>query len=156
MSARLQAELKQKKSFGSLEEVVYLNVLLTAERLMRGEVDALKAADLSFAQYNVLRILRGAGSEGLSCREISERMIHRDPDITRLLDRLEARGQISRSRVETDRRVIIARITDEGLSILAGLDEPINEIHRGQLKHLSRGQLKALSDLLELARNPVG
>jgi len=156
MSARLQAELKQKKSFGSLEEVVYLNVLLTAERLMRGEVDALKAADLSFAQYNVLRILRGAGSEGLSCREISERMIHRDPDITRLLDRLEARGQISRSRVETDRRVIIARITDEGLSILAGLDEPINEIHRSQLKHLSRGQLKALSDLLELARNPVG
>jgi DNA-binding MarR family transcriptional regulator len=156
MSARLQAELKQKKSFGSLEEVVYLNVLLTAERLMRGEVDALKAADLSFAQYNVLRILRGAGSEGLSCREISERMIHRDPDITRLLDRLEARGQISRSRVETDRRVIIARITDEGLSILAGLDEPINEIHRKQLKHLSRGQLKALSDLLELARNPVG
>jgi DNA-binding MarR family transcriptional regulator len=156
MSARLQADLKQKKSFGSLEEVVYLNVLLTAEHLMRGEVDALKAADLSFAQYNVLRILRGAGGEGLSCREISERMIHRDPDITRLLDRLEARGLISRSRVETDRRVIMARATDEGISVLAGLDEPINGIHQRQLKHLSRGQLKALSDLLELARNPEG
>jgi len=156
MSSRLQTELKQKKPFGSLEEVVYLNVLLTAERLMRGEVDALKTADLSFAQYNVLRILRGARDEGLSCREISERMIHRDPDITRLLDRLEARGLISRSRIETDRRVIIARITDEGLRVLAGLDEPINNIHHRQLKHLSRNQLKTLSDLLELARNPEG
>jgi DNA-binding MarR family transcriptional regulator len=156
MSSRLQTELKQKKPFGSLEEVVYLNVLLTAERLMRGEVDALKTADLSFAQYNVLRILRGARDEGLSCREISERMIHRDPDITRLLDRLEARGLISRSRIETDRRVIIARVTDEGLRVLAGLDEPINNIHHRQLKHLSRNQLKTLSDLLELARNPEG
>ena len=156
MSSRLQTELKQKKPFGSLEEVVYLNVLLTAERLMRGEVDALKTSDLSFAQYNVLRILRGARDEGLSCREISERMIHRDPDITRLLDRLEARGLISRSRIETDRRVIIARVTDEGLRVLSGLDEPINNIHHRQLKHLSRNQLKTLSDLLELARNPEG
>ena len=147
-------ELKQKKPFGSLEEVVYINVLLTAERLMRGEVDVLRMADLSFAQYNVLRILRGAGDEGLSCKEISERMIHRDPDITRLLDRLEARGLISRSRVETDRRVIMARVTDEGLKILAGLDEPIKDIHHRQLKHLSQDQLEALSDLLELARNP--
>lgn len=156
MKSRLQTELKQKKPPGSLEEAVYLNALLTAERLMRGEVDALKTADLSFAQYNVLRILRGAGDEGLSCREISERMIRRDPDITRLLDRLEARGLLSRSRVETDRRVVMARVTDEGLRVLAGLDGPINDALRGQLKHMSRKQLKTLSDLLELARTPEG
>jgi len=98
-------------------------------------------------QYNVLRILRGA-ADGLPCGEISNRMITRDPDITRLLDRLEKRGFISRSRESKDRRTVTARLTSEGYSLLARLDEPVQDTHRQQLGHLSDKRLRELSDLL--------
>ncbi|MFN2452716.1 MAG: MarR family winged helix-turn-helix transcriptional regulator [Pyrinomonadaceae bacterium] len=109
----------------------------------------LKQADLTPTQYNVLRILRGAGREGISCREISERMVTKDSDITRLLDRLETGNLISRERETKDRRVIIARITDGGLRLLATLDKPIAECHRRQLGHLEEKQLASLSKLLK-------
>ena len=103
-------------------------------------------------QYNVLRILRGA-PEGCTCGEIAKRMITREPDITRLLDRLEKRGLISRCRQTDDRRVVLTRITPEGLELLAGLDEPVQTAHRSQLGHLGRERLRTLVDLLRACRS---
>ena len=112
----------------------------------------LKTEDLSATQYNVLRILRGA-PDGLPCGEIANRMITRDPDITRLLDRLEKRGLISRCRESKDRRMVTARITTEGSKLLTRLDEPVREAHRKQLGHLGRERLRALTELLRAFRS---
>ena len=113
----------------------------------------LKARNLSPTQYNVLRILRGAGAgDGLPCGEIADRMITRDPDITRLLDRMEKRHLVSRCRDDRDRRVVYARITASGTQLLAELDPVIDEAHREQLGHLGQEKLKQLVDLLEQAR----
>jgi DNA-binding MarR family transcriptional regulator len=118
MARPLQEEIRQQKPFVSLEQEAVLNVLRTADVLQQRLAAALKPFKLSHSQYNVLRILRGAGPKGLACREISERMITRDPDITRLLDRLEARGLLTRTRAQKDRRVVTARITSEGQRLL--------------------------------------
>ena len=139
----------------SSEEAAFLDLLRTTDMLSRGLVAILKPEDLSSTQYNVLRILRGA-PEGLPCGEIAKRMITRDPDITRLLDRLEKRGLISRSREARDRRTVMARITGAGLKLLARLDEPIQEAHRKQLGHLGPGRLRLLTDLLREARSQLG
>jgi DNA-binding MarR family transcriptional regulator len=122
--------------------------------LSRSLVGILKAEDLSANQYNVLRILRGA-HDALPCGEIASRMITRDPDITRLLDRLEKRGLISRCRETKDRRVVMAKITPEGLKLLSGLDEPVEDAHRKRLGHLGRERLRTLTELLEAARAAV-
>jgi DNA-binding MarR family transcriptional regulator len=143
------------KAVPSLEEAVTLDLFRTADLLARGTVRVLKAEDLSPNQYNVLRILRGA-PEGLPCGEIGNRMITRDPDITRLLDRLEKRGLIFRTRDEKDRRTVMGRITAEGLKMLARLDGPIQETHRAQIGHLGRERLRTLSDLLRDCRNRAG
>jgi DNA-binding MarR family transcriptional regulator len=156
MIARLQGEIKQQKPFESLEQEALLNVLRTADALMQRLSAVLKPFKLSHSQYNVLRILRGAGPDGLACREIAERMVTRDPDITRLLDRLETRGLVRRTRDEKDRRVIMARITPEGLRILAQLDEPIEDLDRRQLTHLGKQRLQMLIQLLELVRERKG
>ena len=129
-------------------------MLRTTDMLSRGLVHILKAEDLSSTQYNVLRILRGA-PEGLPCGEIASRMITRDPDITRLLDRLEKRGLISRCRETKDRRMVMARIAPQGLKLLSRLDEPIQQGHRKQLGHLGRDRLRALVELLQAARSEV-
>jgi DNA-binding MarR family transcriptional regulator len=139
----------------SSEEAAFLDLLRTTDMLSRGLVAILKPEDLSSTQYNVLRILRGA-PEGLPCGEIAKRMITRDPDITRLLDRLEKRGLISRSREARDRRTVMARITGAGLKLLARFDEPIQEAHRKQLGHLGRERLRLLTDLLREARSQLG
>ena len=112
----------------------------------------LKTEELSEKQYNVLRILRGS-PEGLACSEIGNRMITRDPDITRLLDRLEKRTLISRCRETKDRRTVVTTITPRGLKVLERLDEPIQELHRKQLGHLGRERLKTLCELLRSARS---
>ena len=148
-----QKETGQARPYGNREEDVYLSLLRTAERLSRGLTETLSRADLTPTQYNALRILRGAGQEGASCSEVSERMVTKDSDITRLLDRLETRGLISREREVKDRRRIVTRITDEGLRVLAELDAPMAETHRSQLGHLSEKQLASLGKLLETARN---
>jgi DNA-binding MarR family transcriptional regulator len=122
--------------------------------LSRGPARVLKTEDLSSTQYNVLRILRGT-REGLPCGEIAARMITRDPDVTRLLDRLEKRGVISRCRETEDRRSVRARITPEGLKVLARLDAPIQDAHRAQLGHLGKARLRMLADLLNAARAAV-
>jgi DNA-binding MarR family transcriptional regulator len=136
------------------EEAAFLDLLRTTDMLSRGLIAVLKTEDISSTQYNVLRILRGS-PEGLPCGEIANRMITRDPDITRLLDRLEKRGLISRCRQTKDRRMVMVRITPEGLKLLARLDEPVQEGHRRQLGHLGGDRLLALTELLHAARANV-
>jgi DNA-binding MarR family transcriptional regulator len=156
MGQNIQAELKQKKPFSCREEELFLNILRTSDQLMRRVADVLKPADLSATQYNVPRILRGAVPEGLACGEISDRMVTRDPDITRLLDRLEKRGLVARSREKADRRVVTARITDTGLELLRKLDETVVRLHKAQLGHLDAKSQEGLIRLLEQARETPG
>jgi DNA-binding MarR family transcriptional regulator len=138
----------------SPEETAFLDLFRTCDLLSRGPAEVLKTEDLSPTQYNVLRILRGA-PKGLHCGEIADRMITRDPDITRLLDRLAKRGLIARRRETRDRRVVLTKIAPEGLEVLARLDGPIQQSHRQQLGHLGRERLKKLADLLEAARSEL-
>lgn len=136
---------------GSLEETVFLDIVRTADLLSRGPREVIRKEDLTPNQYNVLRILRGS-PDGLSCGDIGDRMITADPDITRLLDRLEKRGLIQRWRGENDRRAVMARITDAGLELLDRLDEPVQEEHSRQLGPLGEDKLRTLSDLLTACR----
>ncbi len=152
MTGRARREIRQPKPFRGTEDEAFVNLQRTADALLQGVAAALKPVGLSPAQYNVLRILRGAGPDGLACREIAERMITRDPDITRLLDRLEDRGLITRTRDRADRRVIATRITQKGLRILKDLEGPIEQLHVEQLGHLGVQRLRSLIDLLEVAR----
>ena len=136
------------------EETVFVDLLRTVDLLSRAPSELLREHDLSSNQYNVLRILRGT-PDGLPCGEIASRMITRDPDVTRLLDRLEKRGLISRCRETKDRRMVMARIAPDGLKLLARLDGPVEEAHRRQLGHLGKDRLRALAELLDAARAKV-
>jgi DNA-binding MarR family transcriptional regulator len=153
MKAKRQRE-NQRRRAAYPEEDAYLDLMRTSDMLSRGLIQVLKAEDLSGTQYNVLRILRGSPG-GLPCGEVGSRMITRDPDVTRLLDRLERRGLISRHRDAHDRRTVMAQITPEGLNLLARLDEPVRAAHRQQLGHMGRDRLRALAELLSLARHPA-
>ncbi|MGA1981854.1 MAG: MarR family transcriptional regulator [Acidobacteriaceae bacterium] len=150
MTPANQAEPAPRRSHCP-EEAVFLELCRTTDLLSRRLSPVLKAEDLSSNQYNVLRILRGT-PDGLPCGEIANRMITRDPDITRLLDRLEKRGLIARCRETKDRRMVMARITSDGLKLLARLDQPVRDAHRSQLGHLGRERLRALTALLQAAR----
>jgi DNA-binding MarR family transcriptional regulator len=156
MAKGLQAEIKQKTPFESVEEEVYLNLLRTGDALSQRVESLLRASGLSATQYNVLRILRGAGPGGLTCGETGERMVTRDPDITRLLDRLEKRKLITRSRDARDRRVVTTRITRQGLRLLGRLDKPVVELQRSLFRHMAQRDLKKLSLLLEKVRARQG
>ena len=153
MKEAKQPENKRRRATHS-EEAAFLDLLRTTDMLSRGLIQVLKTEDLSATQYNVLRILRGA-PEGLPCGEIASRMITRDPDVTRLLDRLEKRGLISRCRETRDRRTVMTRITPTGLKMLARLDKPVQAGHRRQLGHLGRERLRTLVELLRVARSQV-
>jgi DNA-binding MarR family transcriptional regulator len=153
MTRRLQDEIKQTLPFHSLEEEVLLGLARTADAVARAGEEVLKASGLTATQYNVLRILRGAGTAGLSCGDVAGRMITRDPDLTRLLDRLEGRGLVTRARDGEDRRVVVTRITREGLSLLAELDEPVEAQNRKTVGHLGEQKLRALAQLLDEARS---
>ena len=148
----LQAEIRQEKPFANLEQEVVLNIMRTAAALRQSTAEVLRPWDLSGPQYNILRILRGAGDGGLPCSEIADRLVSRDPDVTRLLDRLEKRGLVVRGRWSADRRVVTARITDEGVELADRLDSPIAKKHKAQLGHMKKKHLKALIGLLEAAR----
>ena len=138
-----------------LEETAFLELCRTTDLLSRRLSMLLKREDLSSNQYNVLRILRGS-PDGLPCGEIGNRMITRDPDITRLLDRLEKRGLISRCRETKDRRMVMARIMPDGLKLLARMDEPVRDAHRAQLGHLGKERLQTMMQLLQSARTEAG
>jgi DNA-binding MarR family transcriptional regulator len=133
------------------EEEAFVSLLRAADALIRGAEGVLKAADVLPAQYNVMRILRGS-PDGLPCSEIARRMLSRDPDMTRLLDRMEKRGLIARHRGTDDRRVVVTRITERGLRMLAELDGPVRATHQRQLEHMGQERLAALVELLREAR----
>jgi len=135
----------------SLERTVFLSLQKTADILMRDLEDLLKPHFLSPTQYHVLRILRSSKTAGLACHEITERMSTHDPDMTRLLDRLETRKLLARTRQKEDRRVIRVRITAEGLGLLRTREEPVKATHRRQLGHLGDRRVRALQQLLEKA-----
>ena len=155
MATKLQKELKQAKPFSGIEEEVILNVARTAEYFGSRLAEILKRADLTATQYNALRILRGAGADGLTCGNIGERMVTKDSDITRLLDRLERRGLIRRERPESNRRIVLTAITADGLSLLAELDAPLQEAQRKLLAHMGKHRLNELNDSLEACRLDV-
>jgi DNA-binding MarR family transcriptional regulator len=135
-----------------IQDHAFIALLRAADFLQQGAEQLLKAHGLTGAQYNVLRILRGAEPEGLACSSIGERMISHDPDMTRLLDRMEKRDWITRQRQTSDRRVIKTRITSAGLDLLKGLDQPIYELHKRQFRHFSTARVKELARLLEELR----
>jgi DNA-binding MarR family transcriptional regulator len=152
MGGRLKAEIKQTKPFASLELEALLNLERTADLMMRKATEVLKTVDLSPTQYNVLRILKGAGPDGLACREIGERMVTKDPDITRLLDRMEERGLVMRARDSKDRRVVTSRITAKGAKLAEEMEQPLLKLHAQMIGHLGEKKLQTLVDLLELVR----
>jgi DNA-binding MarR family transcriptional regulator len=152
MAGKIERELKQTKPARLLEEETSLNILRTAEVVTQQTSDLLRPYDLSPTQYNVLRILRGAGSAGVTCKDISERMITRDPDVTRLLDRLARRGLIRRDRADTDRRYVTVRMTAAGLALVNDLDRHVDQLHRRIMKRLQPDRLRTLVDLLEQVR----
>lgn len=153
MVRRLRDELKQSRPFPTVQEEVLVGLARTADSLERGFVGVFKALGLTATQYNVLRILRGAGAPGLPCGEIADRMVTRDPDLTRLLDRLERRGLATRARDGTDRRVVTTRISQAGLSLLEELEAPLAETRRQLLGHMAEKRLHELADLLDEARS---
>ncbi len=146
-------EIKQKKPFTSLEEEAYVALLRTTDALGFGAIELFKDYGISPTQYNVLRILRGSEPCGRRCGEIAERMVTRDPDITRLLDRMEKSGWITRKRDQGDRRVVVTKITSKGLDLLKQMDRPLAEFHKRQLGHVGEQKLRKLLELLNVARS---
>ncbi|HEX7940476.1 MAG TPA: MarR family transcriptional regulator, partial [Gemmatimonadaceae bacterium] len=136
MSPTLQQDLKQKKPFRSLQQEAYLSVVRTSTSLMDAMEDLVKARGISATQYNVLRILRGSGAEGLCRNELRDRMLTRMPDMTRLLDRMEDAGLVVRAREGDDRRMVMTRITEKGRRLLDELDAPVMALHRKQMAGL--------------------
>jgi DNA-binding MarR family transcriptional regulator len=149
---KLQAELKQTRPFARIGEEAVLNVMRTAEVIERALSDFLKGFDLSPVQYNVLRILRGAEPAGVTCSQIGERLLTHDPDITRLLDRMESRGWIVRERSKEDRRAVITRISEAGMQLVNRIDQPIEAMSQSKMGRFGHDDLAALIATLERMR----
>jgi DNA-binding MarR family transcriptional regulator len=152
VSDRLREELHQARPFDDSLEEATLNVLRTADVVERTIMEALKPLQLTMSQYNVLRILRGAESDGRTCGEIGDRMVTHDPDVTRMLDRLHSRGLVSRERSTDDRRVVRTKITKSGLRLLDQAEMPLKNAVERRFGHLGRERLLMLIDALEALR----
>lgn len=154
VSSRLQDELKQTRPWGTLQEEAALNIARTAAILEHEMAQVMKPFGVTPTQYNVLRILRGAGSAGLCRNEVGCRLIKPVPDVTRLLDRMEQVGWIDRSRSGTDRRFVTTVITERGDQLLSELDGPLVAFLKQRLSHLGDDQLRAVVSLMEGVRCP--
>src|SRR5688572_10007146 len=152
MTVKLKNEIKQSKPFNSLEQEAMLSIHRTDAVLGYAIIETLKPFDITPTQYNVLRILRGAGPGGLCREDIRERLISQVPDVTRLLDRMEEAGLVGRERDSADRRLVNSRITETGLALLEKLDAPIAKAHEQQLGHMTRAELRTIITLLAKAR----
>jgi MarR family transcriptional regulator, organic hydroperoxide resistance regulator len=152
-ASQLQREIKQNKPFRSPEHEAYLSLLRTADHLKRSAQRLFEPAGLTEQQYNVLRILRGAGESGLPTLTIAERLIEHTPGITRLIDRLEAKGLVRRERPDTDRRQVYCRITKSGAVLLASLDSAVDRQTTASFTGVPKAELKALIATLEKIRN---
>lgn len=144
----LQEELKQSKPFETPADEALVALMRTASLVRRAIARRVEPHGISVAQYNVLRILRGAGTDGLPSAEIGLRMVTRVPDVTRLVDRLESAGLVERTRSESDRRVVLVRIGKKGLELLAGIDEPMKRMPDKLMGGLGAAELRKLNDLL--------
>ena len=152
MRRRLRDEIQQSRPFETLEEEVYLEILRTSQVAGRWVVEALRMSGLTPAQFNVLRILRGSGPEGLASSRVAERMINHDPDVTRLLDRLDAAGLAEKRRDERDRRVVNVAITKAGLKLIEQASKAVRLRLESEMGSMGDRQLNALADLLERIR----
>ena len=150
--ANLQQEIRQNKPFKSRKEEALLNIERTASLLLDDFELRIKEYGLSSAQYNVLRILRGAGPDGLCRNDLRSRLLRRMPDVTRLLDRMESSGLVTRARDSEDRRLVSTRLTEKGRRLVDKLDPIVAQEHQRRLGHMTDAQLKALVDLLTLVR----
>lgn len=152
MTHELLSEIQQTRPFKSLEQEAFLNIVRTASVLQDSFDQVLKPAGITSAQYNVLRILQGAEPDGLCRNEVRDRMLTRMPDMTRLLDRMETAGLVSRTRDSDDRRVVTTRISAKGSRLLEKLDSAVAGEHQRRLNHLTKTQLKTLVELLSAVR----
>jgi DNA-binding MarR family transcriptional regulator len=152
MPTSIQAELKQRKPYRTLEQEAVVSLARTAALLEHAAADVLKPYGLTPTQYNALRILRGSEPEGLGRNEVRDRLVSPVPDASRLLDRLVEQGLVVRTRGREDRRVVVARITRAGLDLIAPLDGVLERLHRRQLGHLGERKLRTLVNLLAEAR----
>jgi DNA-binding MarR family transcriptional regulator len=152
VAGKIQREIHQTRAIRLLEEETTLNIVRTADVLMLTLSGVLKPHTLSPTQYNVLRILRGAGDQGASCKDIASRLVARDPDITRLMDRLEKRGLLTRDRAKEDRRFVTHRLTKPGMELVNELDRPVEALHRKLMRHMKAERLRQLVGLLEELR----
>ena len=152
MTENLQHEIRQTRPFASPEQEAHLSIVRTAGLLDDAMEQVLRPAGITMAQYNVLRILRGAEPDGLCRNEVRDRMLTRMPDMTRLLDRMEAAGLVRRTRSAEDRRMVGTHITEQGLELLAALDADIMAEHERQLGHLGPDRLRTLIELLAAVR----
>lgn len=155
-ASSLQGELKQTRPFRSKAQEASIALLRTADRVRRSIARVFEPTGITFQQYNVLRILRGAHPEPLPTLEIRHRLIEEAPGITRLVDRLEELGLIARARCADDRRLVHCRITEEGLALLARLDPAVDAADDGSMKNLDADELQALIDALAVVRRSVG
>jgi DNA-binding MarR family transcriptional regulator len=157
MAGIVARELKQQSKFASREQEIFLGLRVAAARIVEPWEKFLKAtAELTPNQYNVLRILRGSDPVRLACSDIADRMIARDPDITRLIDRLSRRGLVARVRGRQDRRVVEVAITDKGRAVLRGLDAHVDRMPKAMLGHLGAKKLAQLGQLLEDVISDLG
>lgn len=140
------------RQFHSIREEAMLNLFRTARSLEDGLAVLLKQRTISMSQYNVLRILVGSHPEGMMCSEIANRMINRDPDMTRLLDRMEKQGWITRTRDTVDRRSVLVNVTNEGIELTKEMKKPIQDYVDQQFPGISQKDLKLLIDILEKSR----
>jgi MarR family 2-MHQ and catechol resistance regulon transcriptional repressor len=156
MKPNLQEEIKQTKPFGSLQEELWLNLSRTTAMVGHVIEQKLRSYGLSPTQYNVLRILRGAGANGLCQYEIGERLVAQVPDVPRIVERMEKAGWVQRVRGVADRRVVMASLTDTGLALAAELDQPTLEIAAEIFGEMSDDDMRRLIDLLVAARRTGG
>lgn len=152
----LQDELRQSRPFHSLGQEAVLGLFRTTDIVQRKYAQLLKRYDVTLQQYNVLRILRGAGERGLPTLAIAERMVEHAPGITRLIDRLEKRGWVERHRPQGDRRQVLCRITEEGLEVLGHTDRPVDALDDHCLEMLDNEELRKLIELLDRVREANG
>lgn len=153
MAKTIHHEIRQIKPFRSLQEQLVINLMRTTRAIEESWMQYLKRSEgISQSQYNILRILRGARPNAVKISEIADRMITRDPDVTRLVDRLIRQGLVSRERDSHDRRVVLVEITEEGLALLSRLDEPAGEYTEGAMAGLKPQQLRTLDTLLNEVR----
>ncbi len=156
MDSILQREIKQGTPFASLKEEVWLNLLRTTAQLCHDVELRLRPFGLSTTQYNVLRILRGAGPHGLCQYEIKDRLVAAVPDVPRILERMEKAGWVRRVKAETDKRLMMSTLTSAGTALAARLDDPVLAMMADLFQGLSEGEMKRLNELLVAARRIRG